>query len=214
MLMNRELMFAALNATNEAILRSKSGSELYQKVCDAAVQGGHIRITAVLVPSAGQSFDVVAATSETGFIRDINISVDAVSIHGHGLAGRAFRSRRPVVSNDVLHDETLKPWREHSIACGVGATLAVPVLQHEQSVGVFLFCFEAAGSITAEISSLLERVVENIAFALDRFEAAFRQERAEQAQLEAESKEIALNRMYIALCKTNEAMMRAQSRQE
>ena len=212
--MNRELMFAALNATNEAILRSKSASELYQKVCNAAVQGGHIRITAVLVPSAGQSLNVVAATSETGFIRDINISVDAVSIHGHGLAGRAFRSRRPVVSNDVLHDETLKPWREHSIACGVGATLAVPVLQHEQSVGVFLFCFEAAGSITAEIGSLLGRVVENVAFALDRFEAAFRQERAEQAQLEAESKEIALNRMYIALCKTNEAMMRAQSRQE
>jgi diguanylate cyclase (GGDEF)-like protein len=212
--MNRGLMFAALNATNEAILRSKNSSELYQKVCDAAVQGGHIRITAVLVPSAGQSLEVVAATSETGFIPHISISVDAASIHGHGLAGRAFRSRRPVVSNDVLHDETLKPWREHSIACGVGATLAVPIVQHEQSIGVFLFCFEAAGSITAETSSLLERVVENVAFALDRFEAAFRQERAERAQLEAESKEIALNRMYIALCKTNEAMMRAQSRQE
>jgi diguanylate cyclase (GGDEF)-like protein len=214
MLMNRGLMFAALNATNEAILRSKSGSELYQKVCDAAVHGGHIRITAVLVPSAGPSLEVVAATSETGFIPHITISVDAASIHGHGLAGRAFRSRHPVVSNDVLHDETLKPWREHSIACGVGATLAIPIIQHERSIGVFLFCFEAAGSITAETSFLLERVVENVAFALDRFEAAFRQERAEQAQLEAESKEIALNRMYIALCKTNEAMMRAQSRQE
>src|SRR3984957_16338457 len=131
MLMNRELMFAALNATNEAILRSKSGSELYQKVCDAAVQGGHIRITAVLVPSAGQSLDVVAATSETGFIPHISISVDAASIHGHGLAGRAFRSRRPVVSNDVLHDETLKPWREHSIACLRPATVPAPNLQHE-----------------------------------------------------------------------------------
>jgi diguanylate cyclase (GGDEF)-like protein len=212
--MNRELMFAALNATNEAILRSKSSLELYQKVCDAAVQGGHIRITAVLVPNASKSLEVVAATSETGFIPQISISVDEASIHGHGLAGRAFRSGCPIVSNDVLHDETLKPWREHSLACGVAATLAVPIIQHEQSIGVFLFCFEAAGSITAEISSLLERVVENVAFALDRFEAAVRQEKAEQAQHEAESKEIALNRMYIALCKTNEAMMRAESPQE
>jgi GAF domain-containing protein len=180
--MNRGLMFAALNATNEAILRSKSSSELYQKVCDAAVQGGHIRITAVLVPTASKSLEVAAATSETGFIPQISISVDEASIHGHGLAGRAFRSVCPVVSNDVLHDETLKPWREHSLACGVAATLAVPIIQHEQSIGVFLFCFEAAGSITAEISSLLERVVENVAFALDRFEAAVRQEKAEQAQ--------------------------------
>ena len=47
--MNHELMFAALNATNEAILRSADSSELYQKVCDAAVHGGHIRITNFLV---------------------------------------------------------------------------------------------------------------------------------------------------------------------
>ena len=179
--MNRELMFAALNSTNEAILRSRNGPELLQKVCDAAVQGGHIRITAVLIPNASKSLEVVAASSETGFIPQISISVDDASIHGHGLAGRAFRSRRPVVSNDVLQDETLKPWREHSVASGVGATLAVPIIQQEQSIGVFLFCFEAAGSITVEIGSLLERVVANVAFALDRFEAAIRQERAEQA---------------------------------
>jgi hypothetical protein len=74
--MNRGLMFAALSATNEAILRSKTNSELYQKVCDAAVQGGHIRITAVLIPNASKSLEVVAATSETGFIPQICISVD------------------------------------------------------------------------------------------------------------------------------------------
>ena len=47
--MNSALMFAALNATNEAILRSKSSSELYQKVCDAAVQGGHCRLHALVL---------------------------------------------------------------------------------------------------------------------------------------------------------------------
>ena len=62
---NRELMFAALNATNEAILRSKSCSELYQKVCDGAVYGGHIRIAAALIPTGSKSLEVIAATSET-----------------------------------------------------------------------------------------------------------------------------------------------------
>jgi diguanylate cyclase (GGDEF)-like protein len=212
--MNHELMFAALNATNEAILRSANSSELYQRVCDAAVHGGHIRITAVLFPSDAGSLDVVAATSETGFIPQISISVDEASVHGHGLAGRAYRSGRPALSNDVVRDETLNPWREHSIACGVGSTLAVPIVQRERSIGVFLFCFAAAGSITGEISALLERVVENVAFALERFAGAERQKEAERAQREAENKEAALHRMYIALCKTNEAMMRAGSREE
>jgi hypothetical protein len=79
---------------------------------------------------------------------------------------------------------------------------------------VFLFCFEAADSITAEISALLQRVVENVAYALERFDGTARQQQAELAQLEAEGKEAELNRMYVALCKTNEAMMRAESRQE
>lgn len=212
--MDRGRMFAALNATNEAILRSKNSSELYQRVCDAAVHGGHIRITAVLIPDATGALGVVAATSQTGFIPQISISVDEASVHGHGLAGRAYRSGCSAASNDVIRDETLKPWREHSIACGVGATLAVPIIQHAHSIGVFLFCFEVAGSISDEISALLERVVENVAFALERFDGAERQKQAERRQLDAESKEAELNRMYIALCKTNEAMMRAESRQE
>jgi diguanylate cyclase (GGDEF)-like protein len=207
-------MFAALNATNEAILRSTNSSDLYQKVCDAAVHGGHIRITAVLIPDVTGSLHVVAATSETGFIPQIHISVDEASKYGHGLAGRAYRYKRSALSNDVIHDEALEPWREHSIACGVGATLAVPIIRSGNAVGVFLFCFQAAGSITLEIVRLLERVVENVAFALDRFEGTERQLQAERAQREAESKEAALNRMYVALCKTNEAMMRASSRQE
>lgn len=207
-------MFAALNATNEAILRSATSSELYQKVCDAAVHGGHIRITAVVVPNATGLLDVVAATSETGFIPQISISVDEASIHGHGLAGRAYRSGHPALSNDVVHDAALTPWREHSLACGVGATLAVPIVQRGRSIGLFLFCFAAAGSIRPELSALLERVVENVAFALERFEGAERQKAAERAQLEAENKEVALHRMYVALCKTNEAMMRAASREE
>ena len=78
----------------------------------------------------------------------------------------------------------------------------------------FSFLFRSRWLITAETISLLERVVENVSFALDRFEGAEGQKRAERAQLDAESKQTELNRMYLALCKTNEAMMRAQSRQE
>ena len=47
-------MFAALSATNEAILRTGSQEELYQRVCDAAVYGGKFKKT-------GKSFSAAFA---------------------------------------------------------------------------------------------------------------------------------------------------------
>ena len=41
-------MFAALSATNEAILRTKSADELYQQVCKAALSGGNLLGAAIL----------------------------------------------------------------------------------------------------------------------------------------------------------------------
>ena len=38
-------MFAVLSATNEAIMHVKSPEELYQRVCDAAVEGGKFSTT-------------------------------------------------------------------------------------------------------------------------------------------------------------------------
>ena len=44
-------MFAALSATNEAILRTDAESELFQRVCDAAVkEGGFSSAGALLHP--------------------------------------------------------------------------------------------------------------------------------------------------------------------
>ena len=44
-------MFAALSATNEAILRATSEDELFQRVCDAAVFGGKLPAPASCWPS-------------------------------------------------------------------------------------------------------------------------------------------------------------------
>ena len=40
-------MFAALSATNEAIMRAKSRTELFDLVCEAAVQGAKFASTTV-----------------------------------------------------------------------------------------------------------------------------------------------------------------------
>jgi GAF domain-containing protein len=197
-------MFAALSATNEAILRAKSKTELYQSVCDAAVYGGRFKITGALLAEPDRSLRIVAATSENGIIPTPSISVDATSKLGQGLAGIAYRTAKSCTSNDVLNDKRLIPWRDDSTRDGVGATVAVPILKDGSSVGVFLFCVAEPGSITPQIVALLERMVENVSFALQNFEREDNRKKTEQLTQR-------LSAVYAALSATNEAVLRSST---
>ena len=49
-------MFAALSATNEAIMRAKSRAELFELVCDSAANGGKFTSTSVALCETGSDF--------------------------------------------------------------------------------------------------------------------------------------------------------------
>src|ERR1700741_5315184 len=70
-------MFAALSATNEAILRTKDANELYQQVCDAALRGGKRIGAAILLHDSGtnQLKFVAGAGNKIEQLRTIQISV-------------------------------------------------------------------------------------------------------------------------------------------
>lgn len=195
-------MFAALSATNEAILRSTSPEELYQKVCDAAVFGGGIKFTGAMLPQPDGLLRVVAATSRSGPVPPTWISVDPNCERGQGPSGLAFRSGCSAISNDVFTDPKMRPWIEENTRNGIGAVAAVPILRAGRSIGVFLFCLSETGSLTAEIVALLERMVENVSFALDGFDRDRQRREAEAAS------ERSFN-IFKALSATNEAILRS-----
>lgn len=107
-------MFAALSATNEAILRAKSQEELYQQVCDAALRGGNFVATAILLLEPGTDHLNLVAGAGQGIerLRTVHISIAEASAQGQGLAGTAFRTQKPCVSNDFMNDERSRAWRQ------------------------------------------------------------------------------------------------------
>src|SRR5947207_15612912 len=84
--------FAALNATNEAILYAKSPEELYEKVCEAAFSSGDFLATAVFLLDPQTSLLRFAAGfgEDTVRLRGINISILADTPDGSGVWGPAF----------------------------------------------------------------------------------------------------------------------------
>ncbi len=197
-------MFAALSATNEAILRTRSREELFQRVCDAAVHGGKFVTARVLLIGAdGRLHPTAGSAVGADPAADISLPVDATKGPIGALAGIAFRTQRPCISNDFLNDERTRLYHDLGRRHGIGAAAVVPIVRQGTSVGVFQFYLERAGALDDEVVGLLERMVENVCFALDNFDREDERQRAERLNGR-------LARMFSALNATNEAILRSR----
>jgi diguanylate cyclase (GGDEF)-like protein len=203
-------VFAALSATNEAVLRSRTAQEMLQLVAKAAVSGGKFLGAAIfrkmddsallrMDASAGQFLDVVAK---------MQLSTDPDISQGQELGGIAYRSNQLCISNDVPSDPRIKPWRDYALLAGVKACAALPISIRGMPQGV-MYCFfgNEYGELDEEVTNLMMRMAENVSFGLEIFE------REDQRQL-ADAQQEQLHRMYVALTATNEAIMRADTAAE
>ena len=203
-------MFAALSATNEAILRTKSAGELYQQVCDAALSGGNLigrRDPAARTSGTDQLKYVAGAGNEIERLRTVQFPAAEALPAGQGIVGRAFRSAKPCVSNDILNDIRSKAWHEGLSKSGVRAAAALPLMRGGASVGVLVVYFGEVGAFDMEIVALLTRMAENVSFALEHLDREAERKASERATLR-------LKRMYATLSATNEAILRSKTPQE
>ncbi len=200
-------MFAALSATNEAILKARSAQELCQQVCEAAVEGGGFRSAGALFPDEN---GVLKFTAGVGFklaLDDLKLSVRSNSALGRGITGSAYREGTSQVANDFQQDARLAPWRAAHSLEAIGSAAAVPLRRNGKTVGIFLFLLREANALTDEVVNLLERMVANVSFALDIFERDQQRAKAERANRR-------LTDMFAALSATNTAILRASDRNE
>ncbi|MFW5824969.1 MAG: EAL and GGDEF domain-containing protein [Marinobacter sp.] len=175
-------MYATLTATNEAIMRTRTPEELFQQVCDAAVDAGKMSAAAILLADETTGALRVAASAGMGqeSLRNTRISTVATVPEGHGLNGTAYRTGEPCVSNDFQKDPRTAPWHEGAKAANLKSAASIPILRGGKSVGVLFLCAGERRSFDEEILGLLCRMTENLSFALQMFEHELERKRAEE----------------------------------
>jgi GAF domain-containing protein len=202
-------MFAALSATNEAIMRAKSRAELFELACEAAAHVAKFSSATIALAEPGSEFLRVVASSgpSANDMRRNKFAITESLPEGRGVSGTAFRTRQPCVTNDFLADERTRPWHDEARRNGVASCAALPLLNGDRTEGVLIFNATEVGTFTPELIELLQRLAENIAFALGNFDRA-------DEKAKAEKQKDRLAGMFEALSATNEAIMRAKTRTE
>ena len=169
---------AVLSAANEAIMRVKTPSELYQRLCEAVVQGGNFKAAGLYLASRGPWAELAAsAGTDAQRLCESSVSVDAKS---SGLIGPAFKTQDACVSNDFLQDERTAACHLEARQCGVAAGAAFPLVQDGKSVGVLVLYSGESGEFSEESVNLLRQLGHNMVFALDDFERDQAREAAEE----------------------------------
>ncbi|MCP3447640.1 GAF domain-containing protein [Bradyrhizobium sp. CCGUVB14] len=202
-------MYAALSATNEAILRARSRAELFDLVCKATVQGAKFASSTIFL--ADREAELLRVVSSYGphaeDLRNYTFALTDAVPEGRGLTGTAFRTCQTYISNDILADERIKPWHDSARRAGIHSSAALPLFNGSRIDGVFLFNAVERDTFTPEFVELLQRLQANVAFALENFDRAEEKARADKQRGR-------LSSMFEALSATNEAIMRAKSREE
>ena len=122
-------LYAALSQCNKAIVRCTSEEELFPQICRAAVQFGGMKMAWIGIVDTETLMvrPVASFGDDAGYLRDIDISVDADSPFGRGPTGTAIRENHPYWCQDFLNDPVTVPWRERGARAGWAASAALPL---------------------------------------------------------------------------------------
>jgi diguanylate cyclase (GGDEF)-like protein len=177
-------MFAALSATNEAIIRAKTRVELCELVCKAAVLGGIFSSTTIAFAEPDRRFLRPVATNGAGplaeFAMELRIPIEASRSEGSSLNEIAFKSKKACISNDYLNDARFVFLRQFVRKIGSGSVAAFPLIKDGQSIGVLSLHSRELNTFTPQLIDLLQRIADNVSFSLENFDRADAKAKADE----------------------------------
>ncbi|MDP8997544.1 MAG: sensor domain-containing diguanylate cyclase [Pseudomonadota bacterium] len=163
-------MFAALSATNEAIMRAATRAELCQRVCEAAVLGGNFTSASIAFATPdGEVLDTMAAAGPAAD-RVRGLQIPLLHPERLGVGGIAFRSKQPCITNDYLTDTRLTYWYDQIHRTGTKSGAGWPLFKGSEPVGALIFMSSELGTFTPELIELMQRLADNVSFALVNFD--------------------------------------------
>lgn len=164
-------VYAVLSGINGAIARIRERQQLFEEACRIAIEAGEFAMAWIgLVDRKASLVEPVATAGNVGtFFETAPMAILETKAGGHGLAGRAVRSKRPVMSNDVMNDPQ-RLMRKELAERGINSLAILPLIVEEEVVGTLALYAADVGFFDEDEMRLLLELARDISFALDRID--------------------------------------------
>jgi diguanylate cyclase (GGDEF)-like protein len=152
----------------QVIAASRDERALLQGVCNRLAVGYRMAWVAVLDGAAG-ALSLAGITGAHQDYLDCLGSSLAAGAAGEGSIGAALRSRRPVVVNDFARDARMAPWRSAAERRGFRAKVALPMVRHDEALGILNIYSVEHDAFDSEEVALLQGLAERVSAAIQTY---------------------------------------------
>ena len=183
-------LYAALYQVNQAILRCRTPEELFQDTVRICVDLGHFDLAwiGVAEPSTGRLRAAAAAGPCLAYLDGLDIPLGAARPEGRGPTATGLREGRAIIVQDWATDPWIEPWRERAAPYGFQASATFPIFERARTVAVLTLYAKVRDFFLPERLRLLDALLGDLGFALDKLAAVQQRAEAEQALHDSEER--------------------------
>jgi len=160
-------LYAALSATNEAVVRLRDRQALFHRICEAAVEkaGFAFAWIGILDPADHMVRPAARHGDDQGYIDNVHFSADPARPDGRGTTALAINLGRHQIVNNISGT-----WYEPAAQAGVQSLATFPIRQGGRVIGALKLYARKSDYFDAEIVRLLDEMVADVSYALDNLE--------------------------------------------
>ena len=184
-LLKSRRLFKFSTEVNDLILNAKEPLELYNGICEIAVNTGGFEFAFVGLRDDTNETIVPFryAGKEQGYLDYFRKHISIKNIpEGNGPSGRTIRDGKLYYCNDIAKDPMMVIWREAALKRGFKSSLTMPVRVDNYTIAQIAIYANKTHFFTNEELELMNRVNENINYAMNNFAIADKHD-AIQSQL-------------------------------
>lgn len=182
-LLRANRLYAVLSRVGEAVVRLSDRQQLFDAVCRIAIEQGLFQMAWIgLVDAPTQLIRPVARSGVgTDYLDQIQITTRDEP-QGRGPTGTAIRTGKPDLCNDFMHDPRMYMWTALAAQHRFRSSAAFPIKVRGQAIGALNLYSAEVNFFDAQENELLERVVADLAFALEKMDEETQRKQAEAAR--------------------------------
>ena len=175
-------LYKALSEINQTIVRMDKMEELFPLVCRCAVEFGNMKLAwvgklnpingaiyPVAIDGISQNYGLQASSSGGEFSKD------------SGMVDKAIKENCSVIVNDFFNSPITIHSQKQATNFGWNSAAAFPVKRNGKPFAVLAVYHEEINAFDNEIITLLERMSEDITFALDNFDREIQRSDGEES---------------------------------